>query len=67
MAGLAVQVAGLAGAVQIVLDIVLLVGALADIADIAVGADVTHEPQPAFAGSRCGGSLLKPPVFDTPD
>jgi len=41
MAGLAVQVAGLAGAVQIVLEIVLLVGALADIADIAVGTDVT--------------------------
>src|ERR1044071_8810222 len=58
--GLAVEVADVAPAIHVVLVVVLLVRALADIADVAVGVDVLDEREPGFARRRAVGLPVEP-------
>ena len=57
------KVAGIAGAGQIVVQIVLLVGTFANVADVAVRVDVVHESQPGLACRRRIRLLVQPAVF----
>ena len=61
---LAVQVAGVAGAVQVILQIVFLVGAFAYVGDVAVFVDIAHQAEPALARRRDISLFVEPSVFD---
>ena len=65
--GLAMEIAGRTGAVEVVLDGEALVGADADVFHISILVDLPHQAKPGFSRGRAEGLFIEPALFHARD
>src|SRR5215510_14294573 len=65
--GFTMKISGDASAIEVVLKIILLVCALADVTDVAIRFKITDQAEPGLARRRRIGPLIKPTILHTCD